>query len=170
MNRKTLMRPEDDVRETPHELFAARNALFNFELDVCATPQNAKCCYFYAPDGYHCPDGHVPGVDGLAGPWAGRVWCNPPFSALWTWVEKAWLEYDAGRVEIIDLLCPATRTEQVGWQRLVEARRDRGGPLETRFLPGRQHFLKDGKPILNPKTGTRSSPKFGCCMLTWRRR
>lgn len=186
MNRKTPMLPADDVRETPADKFAGISALVGgFTLDVCATPANAKCPRFYALDGYH--DSTVDPtpfptrqVDGLTGSWAGeRCWCNPPFSAIDAWVEKAWRSHDA---ELVVMLVPATRTEQPWWARWVEPWRDgRGYPqhlrqfhfappawhLKTHFLAGRWHFLKDGKPILDPKTGRRSSPKFGCALLIW---
>jgi hypothetical protein len=182
MNRKTPMLPEDDVRETPPEAFAEwSSAVGGFTLDVCATPANAKCSRFYALDGYHDGNVHSMNVDGLTGLWAGhRCWCNPPFSSIEPWVEKAWRSPEA---ELVVMLVPATRTEQPWWQRWVEPWRDgRGYPqklrqhgfappewyLRVRFLPGRMHFLKDGKPILNPTTGKRSSPKFGCCLLIWK--
>ncbi|MFH1739267.1 MAG: DNA N-6-adenine-methyltransferase [bacterium] len=36
--------------ETPPELFAELNTEFEFTLDVCATPENAKCSRFFTPD------------------------------------------------------------------------------------------------------------------------
>lgn len=183
MNRKTPMTKADDVRETPAKLFEQRNALHRFTLDACATHANAKTDLYYTIEGLARKGLLVAGVagDGLTGEWFGRVWCNPPFSELWAWVAKCWQEVaadslrDLGRLELIDFLMPATRCEQDGWQRLVEPYRDGravlvpGWRLKTDFLPGRQHFLKDGAPILNPETGKRSSPKFGCVMLTWTR-
>lgn len=183
MNRKKPMTKADDVRETPATLFEARDALHRFDLDACALHANAKCPCYYMIDGHFdtlCGE-RTPG-DGLTGAWYGNVWCNPPFSELWIWVAKAWRECarstlcDAGEVNLIDFLMPATRCEQSGWQKLVEPYRDGratlvpGWRLDTTFLPGRQHFLKDGQPILNPKTGLKSSPKFGCVMLTWTRK
>lgn len=186
MNRKTPMLPEDDVRETPPDKFAELSQMVGgFTLDVCATPQNAKCRRFYALDGFHdadvdsAPFPTAP-VNGLTGPWRGeRCWCNPPFSSIEAWVEKAWRSHDA---ELVMMLVPATRTEQPWWHRWVEPWRDgRGYPQELRqdgfvppdwhlstvFLQARWHFLKDGAPILDPKTGRRSSPKFGCLLLLW---
>ena len=40
-----------DLWYTPQEFFAKYNAIYNFELDVCATPDNAKCeKYFTVED------------------------------------------------------------------------------------------------------------------------
>ena len=48
------------VAETPEYLFKRLSAVFNFTLDVCALPENAKCEAFYTPDD-----------DGLSNPWRG---------------------------------------------------------------------------------------------------
>ena len=48
------------VAETPGYLFKRLSAVFNFTLDVCALPENAKCKSFYTPDD-----------DGLSLPWGG---------------------------------------------------------------------------------------------------
>ena len=48
------------VAETPEYLFKRLSAIFNFTLDVCALPENAKCKAFYTPDN-----------DGLSNPWRG---------------------------------------------------------------------------------------------------
>lgn len=188
MNRKKKMTKADDVRETPPALFEARNALHRFTLDACATHANAKCSRYFTPDGCYVvkpPRGepqNLTGRDGLTGLWSGRVWVNPPFSELWAWVAKGWASVadPDGVIELIDFLMPATRCEQEGWQRLVEPYRDGravlvpGWRLDTTFLPDRQHFLKDGKPIVcedpdSENFGKKSSPKFGCVMLTWTR-
>jgi hypothetical protein len=199
MNRTTPMKKEDDVRETPPELFAARAALVRegyFTLDACATHKNTKVPSHYYTEGGLWRARGVDGepecldmnTDGLRGAWRGRVWVNPPFSDLWTWVDKCWRACAcdaAGLLELIDFLMPATRCEQEGWQEWVEPFRDGraelvpGWRLDTTFLAGRQHFLKDGKPIMSepkiskrtgmPLKATRSAPKFGCVMLTWTR-
>jgi len=185
MNRKKPMTKADDVRETPPKLFEARDALHHFTLDACSLHSNAKCRRYYTQQGlFERLESDILVIDdrsdGLTGPWHGRIWCNPPFSELWQWVAKAWSECAAGNPDMIDFLSPATRCEQDGWQRLVEPYRDGkrvlvpGWRLSTTFLGGRAHFLKDGKPIVNedPSSenfGKKSSPKFGCCMLTWTR-
>jgi hypothetical protein len=168
MNRQTPMKPEDDIRETPPELFAALHARFHFTLDACATPQNAKLPRFNSeaePDKFA---------------WRGeRVFFNPPFSQCREWVVKGWI----GEAELAVGLVPATRTEQPWWHELIEPYRDRRDTenLRTEFLKGRIKFLENGGPIyrknkdgtlwINPKTGEPqiSSPKFGCVLLIWGR-
>lgn len=61
-----------DFYETPPSLFALLNSFFNFELDICATPANAKVPAFIDE-----------ATDALAVNWrlaATRVFMNPPFS------------------------------------------------------------------------------------------
>ena len=48
------------VAETPGYLFDRLSQIFNFTVDVCALPENAKCEHFYTPDD-----------DGLSIPWGG---------------------------------------------------------------------------------------------------
>ena len=50
------------VAETPEYLFKRLSAVFNFTLDVCALPENAKCKDYYTPDD-----------DGLSNPWRGGM-------------------------------------------------------------------------------------------------
>jgi phage N-6-adenine-methyltransferase len=59
---------KSDMWATPQDFFDKLNAEFYFQLDVCATKENAKCAtYFTEHD------------DGLTQPWDSRNWCNPPF-------------------------------------------------------------------------------------------
>lgn len=108
--------------------------------------------------------------NGLEQPWHGRVWCNPPFSDIGPWVDKAWSEFNAARAITIAMLLPASRTEQAWWQTGVEAYRDGraellGGAFTTHFLPGRTRF---GHPGNRDAIGV-GSPPFGCVLLVWRR-
>lgn len=66
-----LFSSKTDLWATPQDFFNRLDAEFNFELDVCALPENAKCTRFYSPV-----------VDGLKQDWAKdgrRIWCNPPY-------------------------------------------------------------------------------------------
>jgi phage N-6-adenine-methyltransferase len=131
-----------------------------FTLDVAAAEHNAKAEEYFTR-----------AADGLVQPWAGRVWCNPPYSDCGAWVRKAWAEFDAWHlpederpVELIVMLLPANRVEQGWWQDHVEPHRDRiGSPLRVEFLRGRMRFDRPGWTP-GPK-GDR--PPFGCCLLIW---
>ena len=156
-------RDDVDDRGTDQSFFDATSERFGgFTLDVAAAPHNAKCSDYLTRED-----------DGLAKDWltqtgAGRVWCNPPYSNIRAWVEKAHEQWSDGHAELIVMLLPANRVEQRWWQDLVEPFRDgKGGHrfLTVEFLPGRMRFDRpDWTP--GPK-GDR--PPFGCCLLIWER-
>jgi hypothetical protein len=152
---------------------------FSFTLDAAAARHNAKCRRFYARAPWtplqarQCglwPESWVDhpeaiGLDGLAQPWEDgeRVWCNPPFSDIAPWVEKA----HRVRCTVVMLL-PANRTEQPWWHTYIEPYRDRAFRMpETRFLPGRRAFLHQGEEIGN---STSRNPPFGIVIVIWDRR
>jgi phage N-6-adenine-methyltransferase len=87
---------------TPTAVFARLDSIFHFDLDVCATPENAKCAKFYTK-----------ADDGLAQNWTGTVWCNPPYGrGIGEWVRKAVEASEAGATVV--MLLPA-RTNTVWW-------------------------------------------------------
>jgi len=64
--------------ETPQGLFDILNEEFHFELDVCATAENAKCKKYYNPE-----------EDALIQEWKGICWMNPPFGReIWKMDEE----------------------------------------------------------------------------------
>ena len=68
MNKDLMFSSKTDLWETPQELFDKYNAIYHFETDVCALPENAKCNRFFTPE-----------MDGLKQEWTGVCWCNPPY-------------------------------------------------------------------------------------------
>jgi DNA (cytosine-5)-methyltransferase 1 len=74
------MTPDRDCWQTPADFFAAVNARFRFNLDVCATAENAKCKDFISPEENALADWCN---------WYGTAWCNPGFSSLTPWMKKA---------------------------------------------------------------------------------
>lgn len=151
---------EVDDRSTTREMFDPLHMRFRFTFDVAASSGNAKRPRFYDKI-----------QDGLWQSWAGeRVWCNPPYSDIASWVAKAWAEWNGegrhpGRKpELIVMLLPANRAEQRWWQEMVEPFRDRpGSPLSVEFLPGRPRFIRKGKTEVGPN----ERPPFGCCLVIW---
>lgn len=146
-----------DERITPQDLFDKYNASYGFTLDVAANKSNAKCPAYFDLDS-----------NGLAQEWTGSVWCNPPYSDIRPWVEKAIASVASKSARVVVLLLPANRTEQRWWQDLVEPIRDdgRGGPvnISTEFLARRLNF---GTPS-NPTGKYKSSAPFGCVVLVVR--
>lgn len=146
--------PDVDDRRTPRTLWLFVEAEYGpFDLDAAALDESALCSRYYTPE-----------TNGLAEPWFGSVWCNPPYSNLPAWVAKAWLE--APRCRRIVMLLPANRTEQPWWQKNVEPYRDGrstrdGVRLTSRFLASRINFIAPGREKYA------SSAPFGCVLLIW---
>lgn len=139
-----------DDRETDDAYFRTLDAKYHFDLDVAAAAHNAKCERYFTR-----------AQNGLAQSWAGAsVWCNPPYSDLRPWVQKAWQECESTKG--IVMLLPANRCEQPWWQDLIEPVRDgRASPtVTTQFVAGRIRFW-------DASTGRRPSPPFGCLLLIW---
>lgn len=153
--RKRGAKPEIDNRATPPEVFDPLHERFRFTLDACALPHNAKLPRYFTPE-----------QDGLKQSWYNEsVWCNPPFSNIRPWIEKAWDE--SVRTKCVVMLVPANRTEQKWWQDLIEPFRDDRRlcrkRLRVEFLAGRTRFIKVGADGV----GANERPPFGCCLLIW---
>jgi phage N-6-adenine-methyltransferase len=111
----------DDWATPPH-VFAALDAEFHFELDVCANAENAKCeRYFTLADA------------GLSQTWRGRVWMNPPYGrTIGAWMLKAATSARAGSTVVC--LVPA-RTDTAWWHEQVIV-----AGSEVRLVRGRLKF------------------------------
>ena len=111
------------VAETPKYLFDKISSIFNFSLDVCALPENAKCESYYTPKD-----------DGLSKPWRGGVWCNPPYGReISSWVKKAYEESQKEYNSFVLMLLPA-RTDTKWWWDWVQ------GKATLFFIKGRVKF------------------------------
>lgn len=109
------------VWATPDWLFDELDKEFGFTLDCCALPENAKCKRYFTPDD-----------DGLLQPWAGTVWCNPPYgNAIANWVAKAHRESANGVTSVC--LLPARTDTRWFHEHIL-------GKAEIRFIKGRLKF------------------------------
>lgn len=120
---QVMFSSKTDLWETPQNLFDELNQEFNFTLDVCATPENAKCENYYTKE-----------QDGLSMPWIGTVWCNPPYGRqIGSWVRRALLASTAGATVV--MLLPA-RTDTRWFHDYIYKREN----VEVRFIRGRLKF------------------------------
>ena len=87
--------------ETPPDFFNRMDKIFGpFDVDVGATLENTKCSRFISPK-----------ENALIKNWFGkRIWCNPPYKNVGSWVDKAILESDVLHSTIIMLLLASTDT------------------------------------------------------------
>ena len=107
---------------TPQDFFNKLNEEFNFNLDPCATKENAKCDkYFTESD------------DGLKQSWDGyNVFMNPPYGReIGKWVKKA----SEARGGVVVCLLPS-RTDTRYFHDYIY----QNPGVEIRFLKGRLKF------------------------------
>ena len=123
MTSKIMYSSNSDEWNTPQDLFDKLNETYHFDLDVCATEQNAKCHRFFDK-----------AQDGLRQSW-GRytVWCNPPYSQIADWVRKAAHEQRNGTTTV--MLIPA-RTDTKWFHEYVY---EKCG-VSIQFVKGRLKF------------------------------
>jgi phage N-6-adenine-methyltransferase len=106
---------------TPQSLFDELNIEFGFELDVCATPELAKCERYFSLE-----------QDGLAQEWTGICWMNPPYgNVIGDWIEKA---VGAAEKASATVVCLVPARVDTGWWW------DYCRFGEIRFLRGRLSF------------------------------
>jgi len=88
-----------DLWATPQGFFDEYNNIYQFDLDVCATPENAKCPRYFTKE-----------QDGLKQEWGGVCWMNPPYGReIGKWVMKAYQSSLRGGV-VVCLLPARTDT------------------------------------------------------------
>ena len=115
-----LMSSNSDCWETPQELFDELNQKYNFDVDVCALPENAKCTNYFTPE-----------IDGLKQEWIGTCWMNPPYGReIGKWMKKAY-ESSLNGAKVVCLV-PA-RTDTAWWH-------DYAVNGEIEFIRGRLKF------------------------------
>jgi phage N-6-adenine-methyltransferase len=138
--------------ETPQNFFDKWHKEFDFTLDACATPDNAKCPRFFTKE-----------QDGLSLPWTGRVWMNPPYGReIGKWVRKAYEEAQRGCTVVC--LLPA-RTDTAWWH-------DYCAKGEVHFVRGRLKFggSKNSAPFPSAVVIFRPSVLSGFEVYAWGRR
>lgn len=129
MNNELHFSSKSDDWATPQGLFDELNAAFKFDWDVCASADNAKCDRFYTRE-----------QNGLAHPWVGTCWMNPPYGRqIGEWIAKAAVSALHG-ARVVCLL-PA-RTDTRWWHEHIwdrETHQPRPG-VRVMFVKGRIKF------------------------------
>ena len=120
---KGMMSSNTDLWATPKSFFDKLNTIYNFNIDVCALPDNAKCEKYFTPE-----------IDGLSQDWLGTCWMNPPYGReIGKWIEKAYNE--AQKVNTIVALLPA-RTDTKWFHNWIYEMHG----VEVEFIRGRLKF------------------------------
>lgn len=110
--------------ETPQDFFDKCNDEFHFDIDVCATPENAKVKTFFTPQ-----------IDGLSQNWGGykTIWCNPPYGKeMPKWIKKAYETWKECNNTIVMLI--PSRTDTKAFHEYIYHN------AEIRFIKGRLKF------------------------------
>lgn len=116
--------------ETPQWLFELLDDEFHFELDVCASPDNAKCLRYFTKED-----------DALQQDWHGICWMNPPYGReIKEWMAKATQSAESGATVVC--LVPARTDTEWWWGNCIDG--------EIRFLKGRLTFESAGGPAPFP--------------------
>lgn len=125
-----------DLWQTPHEIFNKLDEEFNFTCDVAASESNHLCeKYFTESD------------DALINSWGKVNWCNPPYSDITPWVEKAIEQHKLGLTVV--MLVPSDTS--VKWFKLAYESCN-----EVRFISGRISFINADtqKPVNGNNKGS----------------
>lgn len=124
MNTEVMFSSKSELWETPQKFFDELNEQFHFDLDPCATKDNAKCSQFFTPE-----------IDGLKQDWGGhKVFCNPPYGRkLYDWVKKAYDESRKDNTTVVMLIPARTDTRYFHEYIYHKAK-------EIRFIRGRLKF------------------------------
>ncbi|MER2437450.1 phage N-6-adenine-methyltransferase [Klebsiella pneumoniae] len=137
---------ERDYWQTPIEIFNALGREFGFWLDAAASESNALCAHYLTELD-----------DSLNSEWTsyGAIWCNPPYSDIGPWVEKA-AEQSRAQSQAVVMLLPADIS--TSWfisamQSADELRLITGGRVQ--FVPA-------------SVTGKRQSNPKGSLLFIWR--
>lgn len=125
-----------DLWQTPKFVFDYYNRRFNFNCDVAANYEN-KLVDIYIDEN----------TNALQVEWQSRNWCNPPFSNIQPWIDKAIEQKREGRCTV--MLLPADTS--VKW---FKAAFDNCS--ECHFISGRLSFInaETQKPVNGNNKGS----------------
>ena len=128
-----------DEWATPQDLFDELNREFGFTLDVCATPDNAKCDQYFTKE-----------QNALDQQWSGVCWMNPPYGRVINdWMAKAWEAYEQGATVVA--LVPSRTDTRWFHQYALKG--------EVRFIKGRLKFGGSPNPAPFPNCIVIFKPK-----------
>lgn len=126
-----------DLWETPKFVFDYYNKRFDLRMDVAASDENKLCEHWLTESD-----------DALNSSWSvWGNWCNPPYSKILPWVEKAISEMKQGKLTV--MLIPADTSVQ--WFKLAYE-----NCTECHFISGRLAFInaETKKPVSGNNKGS----------------
>lgn len=158
-NNSNTPESEKDLGQTPWWLIRSLESLLGneFNLDVCCIPQTAKCDYFFSLEyDLDCFVEEWIGGDDIYRPSQTYAFCNPPFSNVDPFIDRA-IEQCKKHGTITAMLIP--NNPEVAYRRKLKEVCDTF--IE---MPFRLKFLRpDGSKFLD-KNGKEQGPKFSCAV------
>lgn len=145
----TTPKKEKDLAQTPEWFIDSLCALLGidfFELDVCANESTAKAGSFYSID--------ERGEDALKLDWDLWNWCNPPFSDIQSFVDKAVFESKRNYINTAMIMPNNPETE---YARTAKCLAD-----TIIEMPFRLQFLRPNGDTFRDRQGKPQSPQFSC--------
>ncbi len=145
LNNTTTPPAEQDLAQTPWWFVKAVENWqgSKFTLDVCANAATAKCEAYYSLDEM--------GLNSLVLPWSTNNWCNPPYSNVMPWVQKARKEAKLGNRSVLLIPDkPEVACCRAAWT-LANA---------VYHMPFRLNFLRPDGSQFTDKDGKKQGPKF----------
>lgn len=131
--------PSDSIKVTSDDCYTPRwvfSAMgLRFDLDVAAPlggPWHVPADRYYTAED-----------DGLASPWDGLVWCNPPYSAFSEWASR-WAAHPTG-------VLMGMMTPQVRWMRTVMDAADAVNICGIGTGPGNEGFARPDGTFMRPR-------------------
>lgn len=129
-----------DSWSTPQYLFDYLNSIFGFDVDLCASKENAKCGNYLDEE-----------INSLNQNWInyGEVgFCNPPYSNIKPWIEKAF--YSATHSNFKTVLLIPTPNGESYYKKVLESANSIG------FITGRIAFInaETNKPVSGNTRGS----------------
>ena len=171
MNTNLMFSSESAVWATPINFFNKLNAKWNFELDVCALPDTAKCENFISPE-----------QDCLKTPWDSKIcFMNPPYGMeIGNFISRADEQARLGAT-VVSLLPARTDTKwfhKYIWDNCKSTWRPgvTGDFIEGRLIFGtdaywewvwEQEFIKGKKNNLYKKYGKKNAAPFPSMVITF---
>lgn len=150
----TTPEPERDSWRTPIKVFAWLDRIYRFNYDTACTTENAL-----ARPVWRGSDNR----DALSSEWIGVLFCNPPYSQIGPWVDKAIQSAESGATVV--MLIPSPNGESYHAKALRHAKR-------LILINGRLSFINsDGKPVSGNNRGSclyvfAPGPDQGCAHLS----
>ena len=139
---------EKDYAQTPKWFMESLLNLTNspcFLLDVCANEATAKSLAYYSLE--------EKGQDAITLAWSQNNFCNPPFSNIMPFIDKA--AYEATRGNTTTMLLP--NNPETAYIRQVKSVAD-----TIIEMPFRLKFLRPNGELFLDKKGKEQGPKFSC--------